>query len=174
MKILGKFVIVFVPMINPDGVVIGNSRCSLMGVDLNRRWTNPNKMIHPDIYFLKEQMKQIVDGNTEITIFCDLHGHNKKTNSFFYGNNRAANQGLLSWTKLRLLPKILDQMTSYFSYSDCRFKVDNYKLNTARVVCWNELKINNSFTLEVSMYSMTGADEKQEKFTSNQAQSLAE
>jgi len=54
MKILGKFVIVFVPMINPDGVVIGNSRCSLMGVDLNRRWTNPNKMIHPDIYFLKE------------------------------------------------------------------------------------------------------------------------
>ena len=31
------------PMVNPDGVVHGNNRCSLAGVDLNRRWKNPNK-----------------------------------------------------------------------------------------------------------------------------------
>jgi murein tripeptide amidase MpaA len=28
-------------MINPDGVINGNSRCSLAGVDLNRFWNDP-------------------------------------------------------------------------------------------------------------------------------------
>lgn len=43
-------------MINPDGVVYGNSRSSLAGCDLNRRWGNPNSSIHPEIFFLKESM----------------------------------------------------------------------------------------------------------------------
>ena len=35
-------VIKIVPMINPDGVIIGNARSSLAGVDLNRWWSNPS------------------------------------------------------------------------------------------------------------------------------------
>lgn len=34
-----------VPMVNPDGVIHGNYRCSLAGCDLNRRWKNPKKVI---------------------------------------------------------------------------------------------------------------------------------
>ncbi len=30
-------------MLNPDGVINGNYRCSLAGCDLNRRWKNPLK-----------------------------------------------------------------------------------------------------------------------------------
>ena len=30
-----NFVFKVVPMLNPDGVIIGNTRCSLAGVDLN-------------------------------------------------------------------------------------------------------------------------------------------
>lgn len=30
------FVVCAIPMLNPDGVVVGNNRCSLAGVDLNR------------------------------------------------------------------------------------------------------------------------------------------
>lgn len=34
------FVFKIIPMQNPDGVIVGNYRCSLMGTDLNRQWTN--------------------------------------------------------------------------------------------------------------------------------------
>lgn len=32
------FVITIIPMLNPDGVALGNYRCSLSGRDLNRTW----------------------------------------------------------------------------------------------------------------------------------------
>ena len=56
-SILSNYVIKLVPMINTDGVVIGNSRSSLVGLDLNRRWADPNASIHPEIYFLKKIMQ---------------------------------------------------------------------------------------------------------------------
>jgi len=45
-------------MVNPDGVSIGNSRASLVGLDLNRRWADPNASIHPEIFMLKRIMQQ--------------------------------------------------------------------------------------------------------------------
>ncbi len=53
-----NFVIKLVPMINPDGVCIGNARTSLIGLDLNRRWNAPNLIIHPEVFFLKKEMKR--------------------------------------------------------------------------------------------------------------------
>lgn len=47
------FVFRIVPMLNPDGVIYGNYRTSLLGVDLNRRWLRPNKHLHPTIYYTK-------------------------------------------------------------------------------------------------------------------------
>jgi len=37
-----KFIFKIVPMINIDGVICGNYRCSLSGKDLNRNWKDPN------------------------------------------------------------------------------------------------------------------------------------
>lgn len=33
-----KYIFKIVPMLNPDGVIHGNYRCSLSGHDLNRKW----------------------------------------------------------------------------------------------------------------------------------------
>jgi murein tripeptide amidase MpaA len=41
-------------MINPDGVIHGNYRCSIVGNDLNRKWKNPDKNKFPEIYYLKQ------------------------------------------------------------------------------------------------------------------------
>ena len=63
-----------VPMLNPDGVIIGNSRVSLGGVDLNRRWgagkMKPNFV--PEVHTLKEYMTRY---KSQILMFLDLHGH---------------------------------------------------------------------------------------------------
>ena len=45
------FIFRIVPMLNPDGVVHGNYRCSQLGCDLNRRWKEPNRLLHPAIFY---------------------------------------------------------------------------------------------------------------------------
>jgi murein tripeptide amidase MpaA len=32
------YTVILIPMANPDGVIHGNSRCNLAGLDLNRQW----------------------------------------------------------------------------------------------------------------------------------------
>ena len=46
-------------MLNPDGVINGNYRCSLAGCDLNRRWKNPTKQLHPTIFHTKKLIKDL-------------------------------------------------------------------------------------------------------------------
>jgi murein tripeptide amidase MpaA len=52
-----NFVFKVIPMMNPDGVINGNYRCSLAGCDLNRRWKFPSKTIHPTVYYTKKLVR---------------------------------------------------------------------------------------------------------------------
>jgi len=72
-----NFIFKIIPMLNPDGVINGNYRCSLAGCDLNRRWKNPSKIIHPEIYNTKKMIK-ILHAERGVLLFCDLHGHSRK------------------------------------------------------------------------------------------------
>jgi murein tripeptide amidase MpaA len=40
-------------MLNPDGVIVGNYRCSLAGVDLNRIYRNPMSEVYPTVFHTK-------------------------------------------------------------------------------------------------------------------------
>ena len=53
-ELLDNYLIKLIPMINPDGVIIGNSRCNVHGYDLNRQWKNPKKEISSEILNLKK------------------------------------------------------------------------------------------------------------------------
>ena len=152
------FIFKIVPMLNPEGVLCGNFRCSFTGADLNRRWDTPDELLHPQIYYLKNLLKRLISKEKEILVFCDLHGHSRKNGAFIFGCNRAANGGFCSWTKVRLLPRILAKKTHLFSYSDCRFHIESDKQRTARVVIWKEFGITNSFTLESSFYGYNRGD----------------
>lgn len=48
-----KIVFKIVPMINPDGVIVGNYRTSLSGNDLNRQFISPNPKLHPEVCALR-------------------------------------------------------------------------------------------------------------------------
>ncbi|XP_070465804.1 cytosolic carboxypeptidase 6 isoform X4 [Equus przewalskii] len=47
------------PMLNPDGVYLGNYRCSLMGFDLNRHWLDPSPWAHPTLHGVKQLIVQM-------------------------------------------------------------------------------------------------------------------
>jgi len=155
-----KYNFIVVPMLNPDGVVMGNTRYSVEGDDLNRCWDNPLIDIHPAIHSLKEMLKVITSEN-EIKMYCDLHGHSKKYNSFIYACHHVANATHGSWLSTRLLARILSQKCKMFDYYQCLYSVKPDKLNTGRVIVWKEFKVTNSFTLESSIF---GYEEESRKY----------
>ena len=54
------FRILIIPMMNPDGVINGNYRCSLAGCDLNRRWKYPSEILHPTVYHTKNLIVKLL------------------------------------------------------------------------------------------------------------------
>lgn len=42
-----RFIFKLVPMLNPDGVIHGNYRTNLAGIDLNRVWDSADKTLSP-------------------------------------------------------------------------------------------------------------------------------
>ena len=81
------FVFKIVPMLNPDGVIVGNYRCSLMGQDLNRQWIGSSSKFYPINYHTKLMMKRTLESR-DIFFFCDMHGHSIGRNVFMFGNNQ--------------------------------------------------------------------------------------
>jgi len=145
-----NFVFKIIPMLNPDGVINGNTRCSLAGVDLNRVWMDQSRKQHPTIYHIKQVIKKLQE-DRDMFLYCDFHGHSRKKNIFQYGCSGKVNDRL----KERIFPALMEKNCDIFSFSDCAFVVQKSKESTARVVGWKELGITNTYTLEASF---CGAD----------------
>jgi len=82
-----SYVFKIIPMLNPDGVIVGNYRCSLSGLDLNRQWQTPSIKLSPEIFAMKEMVRKTLECR-EIHLFVDIHGHSRAKNLFTYGNQQ--------------------------------------------------------------------------------------
>ncbi|KAL3310361.1 Cytosolic carboxypeptidase 4 [Cichlidogyrus casuarinus] len=80
-----KFIFKIVPMINPDGVIVGNHRTSLSAKDLNRQWINPDENAHPEIHSFKNIFYVLQKVGITPYIFIDFHGHSCQKDLFLYG-----------------------------------------------------------------------------------------
>lgn len=149
-----KFVFKIIPMLNPDGVINGNYRCSLAGADLNRRWKTSSHLLFPEVHETKKMCKNF-SKERQIVLFCDFHGHSRNKNIFMYGNNYQENP-----ESTRIFPFIMSKLDPDFSFGCCRFNVHRSKEQTARVTMWRELKFPAVFTLEASF---CGADQGSNK-----------
>uniref|UniRef100_A0A915I720 Cytosolic carboxypeptidase 1 n=1 Tax=Romanomermis culicivorax TaxID=13658 RepID=A0A915I720_ROMCU len=142
-------------MLNPDGVINGNHRCSLAGQDLNRQWACPNASLHPSIYHAKNLILYLRSLGKKPLVFCDYHGHSRKKNVFVYGNNPK-----WSWLKddrsiphhdeFYLLPEILEEAAAGFCLHYCSFQIQQGKESSARVNIWREIGVARAYTLEAS------------------------
>jgi len=140
------FVFKIIPMLNPDGVIVGNYRCSLIGQDLNRQWIGPSSKQYPENYHTKLMMRKTLESR-DIFFFCDFHGHSTHRNIFMFGNNQQKQNDRL---KEKIFPMLFAENNENFSFDDCNFAVQKSRESTARVVMWKEFNLINSYTLECS------------------------
>lgn len=52
------FIFKVIPMLNPDGVIVGNYRCGLAGRDLNRQYKHPLKSDFPSVYAARQLVER--------------------------------------------------------------------------------------------------------------------
>mmetsp|Transcript_32416 Transcript_32416/g.71972 ORF Transcript_32416/g.71972 Transcript_32416/m.71972 type:complete len:1166 (+) Transcript_32416:95-3592(+) len=150
------YVIHIVPMVNVDGVVHGNSRCTLAGVDPNRVWHDPNPIINPVIYALKNHLRNLTQGITShgslsaglpskgLDMFLDLHGHSAKFGCFFYGCSPTAP------VSNALFPKLCAVASPDILFESCHWRCSKTHRKTARYVINKQLGVKFSYTLECS------------------------
>ena len=134
-------------MLNPDGVIVGNTRCSLAARDLNRQYKSVIKEAFPSVFNVKTLIRKLME-ESGVVFYCDFHAHSRKFNVFMYGcENRRHSEKYL---REQVYPLMLHKNTSEkFSFEDCRFKIQRQKETTGRVVFWN-MGITCSYTLEAS------------------------
>ena len=81
-----KIIFKIIPMLNPDGVILGNYRTGLSGKDFNREFLSPDQKIFPEVYAIKKLVTENKDLYKEnLLMFLDFHGHSVKKNVFMYG-----------------------------------------------------------------------------------------
>ncbi|RLO09681.1 hypothetical protein DYB28_004389 [Aphanomyces astaci] len=103
------FVFKIIPMLNPDGVIHGNYRCSVAGVDLNRRWSKPCQDTHPTIFAAKHMIMSMRNAR-RVVLFCDIHGHSRKKNMFVFpdctfnvARSKRSTGRVTVWNDIRIL-----------------------------------------------------------------------
>uniref|UniRef100_A0A8C3WIS4 Cytosolic carboxypeptidase 2 n=1 Tax=Catagonus wagneri TaxID=51154 RepID=A0A8C3WIS4_9CETA len=162
------FIFKVVPMLNPDGVIVGNYRCSLAGRDLNRHYKTILKESFPCIWHTRNMIKRLLE-EREVLLYCDFHGHSRKNNIFLYG---CSNNNRNFWLHERVFPLMLSKNApDKFSFHSCNFKVQKCKEGTGRVVMWR-MGILNSYTMESTFGGSTLGNKRDTHFTTEDLKSL--
>ncbi|KAK1335744.1 hypothetical protein QTO34_003538 [Cnephaeus nilssonii] len=155
-------------MLNPDGVIVGNYRCSLAGRDLNRHYKTILKESFPCIWHTRNMIKRLLE-EREVLLYCDFHGHSRKNNIFLYGCNSNDRK---YWLHERVFPFMLSKnVPDKFSFHSCNFKVQKCKEGTGRVVMWR-MGILNSYTMESTFGGSTLGNKRDTHFTTEDLKSL--
>ncbi|CAH2310769.1 cytosolic carboxypeptidase 6, partial [Pelobates cultripes] len=151
------FVFKIAPMLNPDGVYLGNYRCSLMGFDLNRHWQEPSHWGHPTLYGVKQLILEMHHSpKINLEFYIDIHAHSTMMNGFMYGNIFEEEE---LFQRQAIFPKLLCRNAEDFSFSSTTFNRDTMKAGTGRRFLGGLLDDSSyCYTLEVSFYSYMVGD----------------
>eukprot|EP01022_Parablepharisma_sp_SALTPOND_P016608 TRINITY_DN2476_c0_g1_i1.p2 TRINITY_DN2476_c0_g1~~TRINITY_DN2476_c0_g1_i1.p2 ORF type:complete len:489 (-),score=56.62 TRINITY_DN2476_c0_g1_i1:4618-6084(-) len=160
-ELRGKVIIKVIPMMNIEGVIVGNYRGCLSGQDLNRKFAAPDSRLHPTICAIKKLLQA---QRGEVFGYIDLHGHSKKKCVFIYGPYYPLHMD--RYVRVRILAKLLSERTQMFRYPACKFRQEPSKMNAARLVISREFDVMNSLTLEASFYGFLNAERKTIEFCS--------
>lgn len=147
-----NFVLVLIPMLNPDGVSRGHYRMDTHGLNLNRFYLNPSSEQHPSIYAVRQVILNLHRRDL-LFLYCDLHAHANQKGCFVYGNSME----FPDQVEGRLFPKLLSLNSEHFEYDRCDFSETNTsvdkgdgkdKTGAGRVALYLATKLPRCYTLE--------------------------
>lgn len=160
-----------IPMLNPDGVFLGNNRCNLIGHDLNRSWDHISSYTHPTLQAAFNILKELDTSSVihiyfiyffnfqyvimvlfqcyQIDFIIDIHAHSTLTGTFIYGSTF---DDVYRYERHLVFPKLFSTKCEDFSLDNMMFNADDKKSGTARrFFCENLSDSINAYSLEVSM-----------------------
>ncbi|CEF70735.1 Cytosolic carboxypeptidase 6 [Strongyloides ratti] len=158
-ELRNEYVFKIIPMLNPDGVVLGNYRSDCLGHDLNRQYVEPNYWSTSTIYCVKNLVRQYSnDPNVELQFCIDIHAHSQKTNSFCIGN--IVSKDPKNCDNQLIFPYMLAEGSSEYSLSNTVFDMDDRKEGTFRRVLGSIVPDTCFvYTYEISYFSFNELDE---------------
>ena len=141
-----------IPVVNPDGVFLGNTRGNLLGQDLNRCWLNPNKFQHPTVFALRKMILGLAKSSAyDLDMILDIHGHPTQLGLFVIGN---AYDDVYRFERHSVFPKILSQICPDYSTENAIYNNDEEKAGSIRRYFCHCDQVSpevNTYTVEVSM-----------------------
>lgn len=125
-------------------MIIGNSRCSLTGADLDRQWQLSDSKFYPANYYTKQLLTKTKNCR-ELYLFCDFHGHSTAHNVFLCGNNQNKYPN-----KEKEFARLFSVQSDFFSFDQCKFDTPKHRESCASVVVGRLFNLINSFTAKCS------------------------
>jgi len=143
-----------VPMLNPDGVFLGNYRCNSLGLDLNRMWSAPTPWGAPTI----EAVRRLAQAYTrrpgcDVRVFLDIHAHSTCMSGFVYANVPNEPRRM---EQVAAFPRALGSHYKDLSFDRTKFCSDPTKSGTGRRAMGTMLPTVHCYTLEVSLFCAAG------------------
>eukprot|EP00966_Prymnesium_polylepis_P134924 3118171-Prymnesium_polylepis.1 len=155
--------VVQVPMLNPDGVFLGNYRCNSLGLDLNRLWHTPVETVAPTIHRVRDMLLfYSKHPMCRLNLFVDVHTHSTCMNGFVFANVPEDPRDL---DAVAAFPRALANHSPTFAFSGTKYCADPAKAGTGRRALAEMLPSVHCYTLEVSFFCSANGNIRGEAYT---------
>ncbi|KAG2439346.1 hypothetical protein HXX76_004705 [Chlamydomonas incerta] len=151
-----RFVFKLVPIVNADGVAVGNYRTDTLGQNLNRYYLGtPDEQTQPAVFAIKALLMHYAQQGL-LQYYIDLHAHANKKGVFIYGNTLEDGEAHL---QSLIYSRLVALNNPVFDFVGCNFTEKNMsradkdgasKEGAGRVALYRETGLTHLYTIEAN------------------------